>query len=166
MHEVLFGDSFFRFAFVREPVRRGISAYYDKIWNATHIRQRFCALAGIKDTGGEGFLSEEDYVSCLPRIPRPVLDLHLRPQVEILMADSGIKMDFIGGLHDVTGGLQTVFDRLNIDFKPIAEEAWMREHSTKEIQKTRHFSDVALAGLKDFLAADIAFYNTLGIENG
>lgn len=165
VHEALFGNSFFRFAFVRDPVQRGISAYYDKIWNSTAIRREFCSLVNLEDPGDVGFLSEEDYVALLPKIPRPVLDLHLRPQVEILMARSGIKLDFVGSINKLDDGLGEVFRRLEVNFRPIPQDAWMREHSTVEIQKARKFSDAALVRLKDFLGEDISFYEKLEIYN-
>jgi len=166
VHEALFGESFFRFAFVREPVQRAISAYYDKIWNSTDIRKQFCALANLKDPGGQGFLSEEDYVELLPKIPRPVLDLHLRPQVEILMAKSGVKLHFIGHLDKLYEGLDEVFCRLGVNFTRPPQCQWTREHSSQDIRKTRQFSGAALARLEEFLAEDIMFYKALQVHNG
>lgn len=97
MDEILYGDEYYRFSFVREPVERVLSAYLDKVQRPMPQRERFFKRF-LPEKAPDYDLSFSEFVGILSTIESyRDFDKHWRPQYGLLFLPD-IKYHFLGSL--------------------------------------------------------------------
>jgi hypothetical protein len=164
MDEILFGDDFFRFSFVREPLERVLSAYLDKIRRPMPQRDRLLKRF-FPEVGSDYEPTFGEFVDCLGKIKSVKnFDKHWRPQCDLLFVKHityhhiGCMARFEEDWAKVVGDLQ-----LNI---PLEGEKSILWHATSAKEKLDTYMT---SGIRDALIAiyedDIAFYTRIMKEN-
>lgn len=113
---------FYKFAFVRDPYLRALSAYMDKLRNTDprFVREEYrtflAALLGWHrarafndDAPRPSFAT---FVNALAQTPRDAMNAHWRPQTDLCGFDE-MHYDFIGRMEKLRADAQTVFAALN-----------------------------------------------------
>ncbi|MEN3950581.1 sulfotransferase family protein [Iodidimonas sp. SYSU 1G8] len=116
---------YFKFAFVRDPFDRVLSAYSFLAAGGIErfdARRRERVLHGID--GFEQFVHE--------RLPRVTHELHFRPQHEFLCDGSGtVKVDFVGRVETMDHDFAAIRDRLGIDGELAVHNSSVHEASAQ-----------------------------------
>jgi chondroitin 4-sulfotransferase 11 len=96
------GDSFFKFAIVRNPFDRIVSCYNDKV-----VRNRgFASREAWED------LSFEEFVNKISKTPHSKMNPHFRPQYTFLTRPDGeLIVDYFGKFESLTEAFETIKKR-------------------------------------------------------
>lgn len=108
----------FRFAFVRDPYTRVLSAYLDKI--ASGREPRFAKWLGLPE--GASFL---DFLRRISEQNVDAMNRHWRPQSALI--SSKVKLDFLGRFEQFNQDFGRVLDRLGV---PDSAILLRRDHGT------------------------------------
>lgn len=125
--DVLGGQGYTRFTFVREPVERAVSGYMDKIARVTEQKKRFVAQF-LPDLTPEDDISFELFIDILSEIDDPrKMDKHWRQQSELLLQPVQ-GLDFVGRFDRFEDDWDKLADLLELPIKEDRESiTW---HST------------------------------------
>lgn len=104
-------EDWFRFSFVRNPYKRLLSAYKDKILGLGNPRKHNSFLKKINWHSSE-LPSFEEFISAISKQSDDTMDWHWMPQSRLIMPDI-IHYDFIGKLENYNEDMRTVLTRLN-----------------------------------------------------
>lgn len=97
--EVLFGNEFKRFCFVREPYGRILSSYLDKICGNAKEKKGILRNLGRDVEDMEQEVTFTEFVELISEFPSRKMDHHWRPQFDILRPDK-VSYDFVGRLEN------------------------------------------------------------------
>jgi len=146
---VLYGDEYFRFSFVRDPLTRVLSSYLEKIrkpqlfypyTHYTEYQKRYAEL-GLDIRNNVSFL---EFLRSIAESPPHDLDVHWCPQHLLLNFDK-MKYDYIGR-----------FERFAEDFKVIQSIIYKRSGIKINIQDyVKHKVNTQLK-VKYFLTEEVA----------
>ncbi len=117
------GTRFFKFAFVRDPYRRALSAYMDKFRNTDpdYVRREYrvflAALLGWRYARAVNVNiaprpSFQDFVDVLFETPREDMNSHWMPQT-MLCGFNEMRYDFVGRMEHLAVDAAFVFRALN-----------------------------------------------------
>ena len=128
--------SMFRFAFVRDPYARLLSAYLNKIAGNTPEKKDVLNRLGLSADILETPVSFAQFISVVEATAPLERDLHWREQTLVLQPDI-IRYDFIGRFEQFDRDIRQVFHRIG----PDAETWWHREdrHGTGASQRMDAF---------------------------
>ena len=113
--------SYFRFSFVRDPLRRCVSAYWNKICFAPPgiaDAEDGAYLNGVNDQffdlhyeplGFRKGMAFEEFVQVLIMQPKQGMDSHLIPQVSIINFDDRQQVDFVGRVERFSEDIGRMF---------------------------------------------------------
>ena len=104
-------EDWFRFSFVRNPYKRLLSAYKDKILGLGHPKKHNSFLKKINWNSTQ-LPSFEEFIVAISRQSDDAMDWHWMPQSRLIMPDI-IHYDFIGKLENYNEDMRTVLTRLN-----------------------------------------------------
>lgn len=159
MQQVLEGDGYQRFTFIREPVERVLSAYMDTIARPKNQKIRFINRF-MPDRSPDDDISFDEFTAKLAENSDfRTYDKHWRPQTELLLWPEQ-QYDFIGRVGRFEEDWQKLADRLGM---PIAEDTenivW---HATSASEKTGEFVTPDIRRrLLDIYARDAELYEQL-----
>lgn len=145
LNNLLTGESMVRFAFVRNPFTRLVSAYKDKIQNNRPPKAIILNLLGLDKDDLEQYVSFEDFVAviCDGEIERH--DPHWSPQVYTTCAH-WVSLDFVGKLEQFDDDFQALREFLPTNaigeeyepgtpHKTDANESWKDYFQSPELVK-------------------------------
>lgn len=139
---VLFGEQYFRFCFVRDPLSRVLSAYLDKIVKNFDSRRDRRLRSLYLDPKKE--ISFVQFMRRIAELPPHILDIHWRPQ-HLLLNFSQIGYHHIGR-----------FERFAEDFQVILETIRARSGIETFIQSETVDKADAQLEIKPYLTQEIA----------
>jgi hypothetical protein len=117
VQEMLSGSAY-RFSFVRDPLRRFESVYWDKIRRNLWARPSMRAALGV-DVGPDTVIPFEQFVAVLEeQDPVTDMDPHWRPQHVNLMHPV-VRYDFVGRLENFAADLERVRDEAGLPQVPV-----------------------------------------------
>lgn len=108
VERILFGEEYFKFAFVRNPFYRSLSAYLSKMFESSSVKTEFYNRHNFKTCDHINFLT---FLECIADENPNTLDMHWKPQC-LLLHDNRIKFDFIGKLEDFERDMKRVFRQI------------------------------------------------------
>lgn len=126
IQRALIDPAYFKFTFVRHPLRRLVSSYLDKIVNAREIAHPLiaagqlaqgCSQASLGSwwraprIDAERSLSFREFVGAFAAADQEALEIHFRPQHRLLR---GLEFDFIGKIENLPRDFEVVQKRLQI----------------------------------------------------
>ncbi len=155
--EILFGDSFFRFSFVREPIERVLSAYLDKIKRPMPQRERLLKRF-FPDSDPDYEPSFEEFVACLLKTKSVKnFDKHWRPQTTLLFIPK-LRYHFIGCLSRFEEDWAALLNAAGIETAS-AERRNIVWHATAANEKLKaYISDELRESLNHIYKDDLALY--------
>ncbi|PKQ06457.1 MAG: hypothetical protein CVT72_06565 [Alphaproteobacteria bacterium HGW-Alphaproteobacteria-11] len=111
-----------RFAFVRNPYTRVLSAYLDKFVSKPRERERLKAararyLSELGFSAGKEITFAE-FVEAVSRQPRVEMDAHWRPQADLLALPT-VKYDFVGRLESFRADFLALESFLGVDLQSL-----------------------------------------------
>lgn len=135
LSEVLHGDAYFRFAFVRNPYSRVLSAYLDKLVQSEWERRRHLPALGFELGSTPTFL---DFLQRIEKQTSFQCDIHWTPQCDLLGWDR-MKMHFIGRFENFASDHQAVARKIfgadherycsvRVDFHKTDAQSKIQEH--------------------------------------
>jgi hypothetical protein len=110
LEEILTGDEFFKFAFVRNPYTRSLSAYLDKALGPKPGYEYFFEQSGKTKEQ----LTYLDFLNVLNNISCYDMNSHFRPQYYQLFGSS-IGLDFIGRFETFHQDFSQVMEKINCE---------------------------------------------------
>jgi len=160
-------SAFFRFSFVREPMRRCLSAYWNKICFAppedaseedkVHLNSVNCEFfeAHYTTLGFEKKMAFEDFARMLMSHPREIMDSHLVPQTSIVDYGGQHQVDFIGRVERFSDDISRLL--------PVNLDELLKIHFNEGNKKTST-TEVREAVFNDLLAYYAEDYSRLRYE--
>ena len=134
--EILFGDEFFRFCFVRHPYDRVLSAYLDKIVRrAPEVGQVDKYWEKTKGKKGENKYTFAEFIECVENTPDNLRDKHWRSQAGLTMAGT-IRFHHIGRLETLPTDVSKIQSIAKIDLSHLKE---FSPHKTDAKTKRKEF---------------------------
>ena len=124
--ELFTGDAYFRFAFVRNPYSRILSAYLDKIVTNEWERSWRLPTLGFKKDDQVTLLQFLEVIREVPNIHK---DIHWAPQAYILQRHK-VKYNYIGRFEYFPAGLKCVVSKIKLDEDPVLSETRANYHKT------------------------------------
>jgi hypothetical protein len=112
--------NYFRFAFVRDPYARAVSAFLDKVDSGRHTR--FKKMLGFN---GDQTITLLDFLRGISRQDVKDMNRHWRPQSALISPK--VKLDFVGRFERFNEDFGAVLDRLDVDSSAVREK---RAHQT------------------------------------
>lgn len=109
--------SAYRFSFVRHPLRRIESAYWDKVVYSRVWRQHALDLLEIKDAGDREVTFEEFLSAVERQDPLTEMDRHWRPQ-HLNLLHPLISFDHVGKLETFSADIARIRDEAGLPFLP------------------------------------------------
>lgn len=111
LREAVAGPAFWRFAFVRNPYTRALSAYLDKIARNAIQKGPILAQLGRDPEDLEQEVTFREFLEALQKIPLKDMDIHFAPQWICTFADL-IAFDFVGSFENIEPDLTLVIDKI------------------------------------------------------
>ncbi|MGD1898123.1 MAG: sulfotransferase family 2 domain-containing protein [Phormidesmis sp.] len=150
--EMLKDAHILKFAFVRNPYTRALSAYLDKIKKESAEREK---IAKRLNVSSDTDISFETFLTCVSETPIHEMDHHWRPQSYQLMSDL-IEYDFIGRFENLSVDLEKVLKKIYSDSE-VGDRTVKRysPHSTQADARLPHFyTEVAVSLVKKVYQKD------------
>jgi hypothetical protein len=136
--------NYFKFAFVRNPWERFVSAWHDKIIDRNHFELSPEHHARLKDFSR--------FVEFAESLDMKRCDVHLRLQSELIDLN---QIDFLGRMETFGEDLQTVFAKLSIPAASVPKE----NSSSRSGDYRSHYTDELAARVAGLYQKDIAIFN-------
>jgi hypothetical protein len=165
VREAVHGSAYFKFTFVRHPLRRLLSAYLDKVVNAKATAHELIVAwqaangcSPIRSAGwfkqpaidAERSLSFREFVQALQAADPETVDVHFRSQDRLLR---GLEFDYVGKIEDLPQAYSEVQQRLRIpaplSWKHVREYSVAVEECVADWPAAR-FRNVAVPGWQAF----------------
>jgi hypothetical protein len=125
----------FRFAFVRDPLRRLESAYFNKVARRTHWRTEVQATLGLPEDR-ESPVTFEQFVTAVELQEPLTMDLHWRPQHLNLMHPM-VEYDHVGHVERFDQDLSVVRRQAGLPEVPVEPRAVSRRKRTGSVYDGR-----------------------------
>ena len=135
---------YFKFAFVRNPWERFVSAWHDKIIDRNHF--------GLSPERHAELKAFPRFVEFAGSLDLKRCDVHLRLQSELIDLNT---IDFLGRMETFGGDLQTVFKKLSIPAPSVPKE----NSSSRSGDYRSHYTDELAARVAELYRKDIAIFN-------
>lgn len=110
-------EGWFRFSFVRNPYKRLLSGYKDKILGLGNPKKSNSFLKRINWHASE-LPSFDEFIQAVCSQEEDAMDWHWMPQSRLLMPDI-IRYDFVGKLENFHDDMRTVLSRIDTDSEKI-----------------------------------------------
>lgn len=133
--ECLFGDEFYKFAFVRNPFNRLLSSYLDKIVGKAPERGYVDGFWKRKYGSAKEDYTFAEFVEYISETMDRLRDKHWRTQTNITLTPF-IKYSFVGRFEHLSDHLAHIQQESGIDFSDIKE---MSPHKTNANNKLREY---------------------------
>lgn len=133
--EYIFGGSFFKFTFVRNPFHRLLSSYLDKILSSAPEKGQIDAVWARKYGEKKDHYTFGEFVEAISNIPDNFRDKHWRTQSRITMTGY-IDYSFIGRFEQLNAHLAKIESMAQIDFSNLKE---ISPHKTDAASRLREF---------------------------
>jgi len=105
-------DDWFRFSFVRNPYKRLVSGYKDKILGLNNPKKSYSFLKRI-NWHSDQLPSFDEFIQVICKQPDDAMDWHWMPQSRLLMPDI-IQYDFFGKLENFHDDMKSVLLKMNV----------------------------------------------------
>ena len=141
--KLLHSNEYFRFAIVRNPWDRLISAYLDKFVSCQELIPRFVnefvrsyyRSCGIKPDINKS-ITFRQFIEHIKNTDDDLLDVHFKPQYLFL---ANTKFDFIGRFENMSEDYQKIKERLNLTVELPWSNKVARGASSREMIKSQGF---------------------------
>lgn len=140
--EIFAGDTYFRFAFVRNPYSRALSCYLEKIAGQQRLRDLRLPKLGFEPREQVGFT---DFLRRVAEQRPREMDIHWAPQHHLLSL-AKVSYGFLGRFESFADDLHAVIDRLGLNAPPqlLGQPT---SHTTHASDKVRDYFDDESVGL-------------------
>jgi len=147
----VFGGSFFKFTFVRNPFHRLLSSYLDKIVGSAPEKGQIDAYWARKHGEMKDSYTFEEFVEAVSGIPDTARDKHWRTQSRITIAGH-INYSFVGRFEQLAAHLSKIETMSRIDFSNLKE---ISPHKTDAASKLKeYYSDDIIRNVVRIYEAD------------
>lgn len=161
--EILNSKDFFKFAIVRDPVERLLSAYLDKISRNSNESFELVTFLQSRGVDAAHFLQDENvipiplFLNCLNDMNSSgvFINSHMRLQKKLLPIDL-VNFDKIFDFNRFNDCLEFLADKLNY---PLGSMREYGGHSVNASEKVKFLSDVDRAAFLDYVLDDVAFFD-------
>lgn len=155
--DILFGEAFYRFTFVREPIERILSAYLDKIARPMPQKERFLKRC-YPERSMDDDVTLSEFVDGLSTIKAyRNYDKHWRPQTELMFLPD-IEYSFIGCINRFEEDWKAVVGAIGLDGEGRRTNSILW-HATAAAEKiSAYVTDDIRAKLKQLYADDIELF--------
>ncbi len=138
LSDILFGDDFFKFTFVRNPYERILSAYLDKIVGNTPEKKQIDNNRDMVARVKSDEYSFGEFIDIVAKIPDNIRDKHWRTQCSITMKNH-IKYNYIGKIERFNADIHKIQHISGINFDGIKEFSPHKTGAKSKIDK--YYSD-------------------------
>ena len=158
MKDVMGGQGFFRFTFVREPTERIVSAYLDKLTRETPQKEKFYSRF-LDGRSLEEQISFDEFISVLSGIDNfSKYDKHWRPQSELMLLPDQ-RYDFIGRFDRFESDWQDLMKTLGLPDEDRSSITW---HATSAHEKMAEvMTEEARKKINEIYARDFELFESL-----
>jgi len=108
-------DDFYTFCFVREPYRRLLSCYLDKICQPTNFKKMVLKSMGLDGSDVHHNISFSEFISVVESQRPAEMDYHWRPQY-YLTCQKNITYDYVGRLENFAADFFEVGKKISPNF--------------------------------------------------
>lgn len=138
LSDILFGDEFFKFTFVRNPYERILSAYLDKIVGNSPERKQIDNNRKMANRMKSEECSFAEFIDTVKKIPDNTRDKHWRTQFSLTMKNF-VRYDYIGKIERFNADVTKIQSISGISFQGIKE---FSPHKTEAKSKMdNYYSD-------------------------
>lgn len=115
--DILFDEDYFRFLFVRDPFRRAVSAWRDKINGNRPEKKQILKALGLPPDTVEKPVSFLEFLSAVKETPDEKRDEHWRSQTSLSCADV-IPYAFLGRMESFETDIKHIEGKLGLNLEP------------------------------------------------
>lgn len=115
--DILFGEDYFRFLFVRDPYRRTVSAWRDKINGNRPEKKQILKALSLNPDKIEQSVSFHDFLIAVSGLPNEKRDEHWRTQTSLSCADL-VPYAFLGRMESFSADIKKIESHLGLNLEP------------------------------------------------
>ena len=115
--DILFGEDYFRFLFVRDPFRRAVSAWRDKINGNRPEKKQILGALGLDPEELDVAVSFLGFLKAVQSIPDNKRDDHWASQTYLSCADS-VPYNYFGRMENFDEAIRHVGEKLALELSP------------------------------------------------
>lgn len=115
--DVLFGEDYFRFLFVRDPFRRVVSAWRDKINGDRPEKKQILGALGLDPEELSVAVSFLDFLKAVQSIPDDKRDDHWASQTYLSCADC-VPYHYFGRMENFDEAIRYVGEKIGLELSP------------------------------------------------
>lgn len=138
LEDILTGDEFFKFTFVRNPYTRTLSSFIDKVLNATDDARKYYRNAANLPLDSEPTFTE--FVAQIAEHEPRRMDKHWRPQSYQSLSEF-IPLDFVGKVENLERDFAQVMNRIGVE----SELQSVAPHQTNALENFQKHCDAETA---------------------
>lgn len=154
--EILADPTWFRFAFVRNPFTRALSAYLDKVVrNRPEKRVLLTAIGRGKDPI-ETELSFIDFLRAIEAQEDFAIDAHFRPQFQVLLCRY-VSYHFIGAFEKLDSDVGYLCQRLDVEGAVKLKSVGAHETNAAKLLD-QYYGDEEIAAVRRIYYADFKYF--------
>jgi len=142
-------NGFFRFAFVRDPRTRLVSAWRDKIVEWDKPRAAGARPLGLSTEERASLREFGDFVQYVVQQDPATCDHHFRPQTRLIDVE---RIDFVGRFENFASDFRTVFEQLGIP-------AHVPHANRSSSMERDPYTPSLLAEVEEYYAADLETFS-------
>ncbi len=115
MKKMMRNDALYGFSVVRHPVKRFVSAYFNKMYRAEYRVEINKLLGRVPD---DGWVTFDEFLTAIEMQDPQTMDQHWRPQHLVLMMDV-MSYDFIGKLENISADMDRIREEAGLPNVPL-----------------------------------------------